>query len=72
MPPRAGNVTMNSTKLADALGYPPFDPWPLHESHVPADERWHYDRLGEQGSPELLSRVLYQNPNFADRRQLSG
>ena len=27
VPPRAGNVTMNSTSLADTLGYKPFDPW---------------------------------------------
>jgi dTDP-4-dehydrorhamnose reductase len=29
VPPRAGNVALNSSKLAGALGYEPFDPWPL-------------------------------------------
>src|SRR5689334_13082193 len=38
MPPRAGNVSMNSTKLADALGYEPFDPWPVAEEFVPTHE----------------------------------
>lgn len=62
MPPRAGNVTMNSDSLAGALGRDPFDPWPLDEAHVPTEERWHYE--GERGSPELLEKVLYRNPNF--------
>ena len=63
MPPRAGNVTMDSGKLAGELGEPPFDPWPLHEQHQPTDRRWHYERpADEPGSPELLARVLYENP----------
>ena len=62
MPPRAGNVAMNSSALADALGEQPFDPWPLDEQFVPTDPDWHHQRVGFQGSPELLQRVLYQNP----------
>ncbi len=62
MPPRAGNVTMDSGRLAAALGYQPFDPWPLDESWVPTDRNWHYDRSGEPGSPELLAEILYRNP----------
>jgi len=60
IPPRAGNVTMNSSALADALGCEPLDPWPLDKAHVPTHDRWHYE--GERGSSDLLSRVLYQNP----------
>ncbi|MEM1067660.1 MAG: sugar nucleotide-binding protein, partial [Planctomycetota bacterium] len=47
MPPRAGNVTLNSEKLASTLGYQPFDPWPYHEELVPQDANWHLsaDRL---------------------------
>ncbi len=69
MPPRAGNVTMDSQKLADAIGHSPFDCWPLDEMYVPTDRRWHTQRGNEslpsnfQGSPDLLSRVLYNNPN---------
>ena len=71
IPPRAGNVAMNSQKLVDAIGYQPFDPWPLDEAFVPTHARWHEERpTGEGGSPELLSEVLYRNP--ARRRRAAG
>jgi dTDP-4-dehydrorhamnose reductase len=60
LPPRAGDVTLNSSKLAAALGYDPFDPWPLAEEHVPTHREWHFE--GPRGSPELLAEVLYRNP----------
>jgi len=60
LPPRAGDVTMDSSKLAAALGYDPFDPWPLDEEHVPTHDKWHLE--GERGSPQLLKEVLYHNP----------
>ncbi len=62
IPPRAGNVTLDSTKLASALGFDPFDPWPLEERWAPTHRQWHYDRGGEAGSPDLLAKVLYRNP----------
>jgi dTDP-4-dehydrorhamnose reductase len=63
MPPRAGDVSMDSTKLAAALGRDPFDPWPLHDAHVPTHERWHYERSADiVGSKALLAEVLYRNP----------
>lgn len=62
VPPRAGNVAMDSSALAELLGYDPFDPWPLKDCWTPTGRRWHYDRNGEPGSPELLARVLYRNP----------
>jgi dTDP-4-dehydrorhamnose reductase len=63
MPPRAGNVSLDSTLLSRALGFEPFDPWPLPEEFVPTDPSWHFERpAGERGSPELLARVLYRNP----------
>jgi len=60
MPPRAGDVTMNSNKLAAALGYQPFDPWPLDNEHVPTHREWHFE--SQRGSPGLLKEVLYHNP----------
>ncbi len=65
MPPRAGNVTMDSSKLADAIGRQPFVPWPLCDSMVPTDRQWHYDRsTGSEplmnGSLEWIERVLYR------------
>jgi len=66
IPPRAGNVSLNSGRLARALGYNPLDPWPLDEAHTPTHHNWHRERPpGEQGSPELLAEVLYKNPRLA-------
>ncbi len=63
MPPRAGNVSMDSSKLAQALGYRPFDPWPLYQEFTPTHRDWHRERRpGEKGSPELLAETLYRKP----------
>ena len=63
IPPRAGDVSMDSSKLAQALGYEPFDPWPLDERFVPTHDRWHFERDDDwTGSRELLAEVLYRNP----------
>lgn len=66
MPPRAGNVTMDSNKLAQALGYEPFRAWPLCEKWTPTDREWHFHRDDFEGSPELLQRVLYRRPSDAE------
>ncbi len=72
MPPRAGNVSMDSTKLAASLGRAPLDAWPLEEVHVPTHDRWHHERTAEiPGSKALLAEVLYQNPRRR-RRLTSG
>ena len=66
LPPRAGDVSMDSTKLVRTLGYAPFDPWPLPEEFVPTHRDWHKERpRGEKGSPQLLAEVLYRNPRFS-------
>jgi len=63
IPPRAGNVAMNSSKLAGKLGFDPFDPWPLDENLVPTDRHWHRRRgPGQPGSPQYLHQVLCINP----------
>lgn len=63
IPPRAGNVSMDSSKLTAALGYQPFDSWPFPPEFVPTHREWHYERrAGERGSPELLAEILYRNP----------
>lgn len=63
IPPRAGDVSMDSSKLAVALGYQPFHAWPYDESLVPTHAEWHYERPAhERGSAEWLAEVLYRNP----------
>jgi dTDP-4-dehydrorhamnose reductase len=67
VPPRAGDVTMNSRALAEALGDDsPLDPWPHDPAFVPTGHDWHHHRNGERGSVELLQRVLYRNPRRTD------
>jgi dTDP-4-dehydrorhamnose reductase len=63
IPPRAGDVTMNSAALAAALGdNEPLDAWPHDKQFVPTHRDWHHDRTGTPGSRDLLARVLYRNP----------
>jgi dTDP-4-dehydrorhamnose reductase len=62
IPPRAGNVSLDSSKLASALGYDAFDPWPLAEEFTPTHPEWHFERDRFKGSKELLEEVLYRNP----------
>ncbi len=67
MPPRAGNVCMDCSKLITALGYDPFDPWPYCDSLVPTHDDWHRERPADQThSPEQLHRVLATNPKLTD------
>jgi dTDP-4-dehydrorhamnose reductase len=66
IPPRAGDVTLDSTRLAETMGFDPFDPWPYDARWVPTHVDWHRDRAPhEGGSPELLARILYRNPRLA-------
>lgn len=63
MPPRAGDVTLDSSKLIGELGFDPFVPWPLAEAMTPTHRDWHHERpIDERGSPELLAKVLYRRP----------
>lgn len=72
IPPRAGNVSMDSTKLIRALGYDPFDPWPLSDALVPTDRDWHRQLpAGEPGSPEFLHAMLAVNPRRRDRAEVA-
>ena len=53
IPPRAGNVAMDSSKLARTLGYTPFLPWPFDQRLLPTDREWHRRRetiRNEEGS----------------------
>lgn len=60
MPPRAGNVSMNSDKLVAAMGWQPFRPWPAHSAQMPTHRAWHEEREpGEAGSFDHIRRTLY-------------
>ena len=60
MPPRAGNVTMDSTKLSQVLGRDPFRQWPADKRFWPTSDRWHSERGDDWcGSPDLLEQSLY-------------
>lgn len=63
MPPRAGNVTMNSDRLAAALGREPFHAWPLRNDHFPQCRKWHFERENWTGSPQLIVSELYERPS---------
>ena len=66
VPPRAGNVSMNSGKLRALLGGEPFAPWPVGEELFPTDRQWHFTRPADQpGSRDLLVARLYQYPGHA-------
>ncbi|MBX3424842.1 MAG: sugar nucleotide-binding protein [Pirellulales bacterium] len=62
IPPRAGNVALDSSRLATELGYDPFTPWPCDPTLVPTGRRWHYERCSNWGSRAELERVLSRNP----------
>lgn len=57
IPPRAGNVTLDSSRLAAVLGYRPFAPWPASDRLRPTDRRWHYHREPDDPPAESLLRL---------------
>ena len=63
IPPRAGDVSMDSSKLVRALGYQPFHCWPYDDELVPTHAEWHFERPADwPGSSRWLAEVLYRNP----------
>jgi len=65
MPPRAGDVTLNSDRLARELGFAPFNPWPLRDEWAPTHhDRPHERPADEHRSPAQLEAVLYRNPGL--------
>ena len=64
IPPRAGNVTMNSNLLAVKLGRLPFLPWPLDPACVPDSRSWHYERHNQLAGVEAIRNQLYFRPEI--------
>lgn len=65
IPPRAGNVTMNSEKLIAALGREPFCRWPLLNEHLPDSPNWHAERNGWPAGVDFISSQLYCRPTIS-------
>jgi dTDP-4-dehydrorhamnose reductase len=62
IPPRAGDVSMDSAKLLALLGNQPIQPWPADAAWFPTDRHWHCERpVREDGSHRLIREVLYTN-----------
>ncbi|MCI0682647.1 MAG: sugar nucleotide-binding protein [Gemmataceae bacterium] len=61
MPPRAGNVSMNSAKLLRLLGTQPFHAWPVGDDLMPAHRDWHCERpIEETRSVAQIHERLYR------------
>jgi dTDP-4-dehydrorhamnose reductase len=58
MPPRAGNVAMDTDKIKALLPPGALRPWPVREEQVPIDADWHARRR-EEFPPGSIARFLY-------------
>lgn len=66
MPPRAGDVSMNSAKLVAELGQQPFHAWPLGDDLQPTDRQWHHERPNDEPrSHAEIARRLYRYPQMS-------
>ena len=65
MPPRAGNVSMNSGKLERLLGGNPLRSWPVGEELFPTGKHWHFERTGGEGGSlqKLVERLYHYQAN---------
>lgn len=57
IPPRAGNVSMNISKITNIIPSGYLRPWPLFEACMPSSREWHYERKVEL--PFSISEHLY-------------
>ncbi len=58
VPPRAGNVSMNSKKLAKLLPKGSIRPWPHSPDLIPDQREWHFKRPSLFG-PDSIPKLLY-------------
>ncbi len=57
MPPRAGDVSMDSGKLRALFGANVLSAWPFEDSDCPSGPDWHFHRT-EAGRPEFIRQRL--------------
>jgi dTDP-4-dehydrorhamnose reductase len=60
IPPRAGDVRMDSERLYRLLGGNPFRPWPAGDDLWPTSRRWHLAADGPRGSLRVIEERLYR------------
>lgn len=66
VPPRAGNVTMDCSKLRETMGFEPLVGWPILVDQIPLHRNWHFERnAGERNNPERIVSTLYRRPQVA-------
>lgn len=58
VPPRAGDVSMDTAKLRARFGDDVVRPWPFDPGHVPADDDWH-TRREQAFDPGAIAGHLY-------------
>ncbi len=58
IPPRAGNVSLNSDKINALLPAGFIKPWPLNQDLIPTNQLWHCDRE-QPGSSDALAERLH-------------
>jgi len=57
VPPRAGDVTMDTSKLRNLIGDDIVRPWPYDPAHVPSDDAWH-GRRPDNPPADAIARHL--------------
>ena len=67
IPPRVGNVTMDSSKILKLLPPTMIKPWPLDRQHLPTSRDWHVHR-GKRFSDGALKAALYGYDNAENPR----
>lgn len=69
MPPRAGNVTMDSRRIEELLGERLLRPWPMLPEGEPSGPDWHWERPAtEKRGWSEVRRLLYGHEPESDRR----
>jgi dTDP-4-dehydrorhamnose reductase len=68
IPPRAGNVSMDSSKLFHVLGGNPFADWPLNPRYIPDSRNWHYNRSMGAKTTNRINSELYFRPRAASQQ----
>ncbi len=58
VPPRAGDVRLDSSRLTRELGYSPMAQWPRDPAWFPTDRQWHLRGRGNGESPRLVEDLL--------------